>query len=640
MILFKQLSLASSFRSLLCVLTVAMSVDENAFAQRGATDGQWKHYGGDAGSIKYSNLDEINPKNFNDLQIAWQWSSPENPRIEKNRRLGTWAFEATPLKIDGVLYISTSHSDVVAINAASGETIWSYDPGTWKMGRPTNLGFLHRGVAFWEDGDERRIFIGTGDGRLIALDAKNGEPVANFGNHGEIDLKKTLRRPTTRRLFGVTSPPVVCRDIVIVGSSIFDGPTRKQMPPGDVQAFDARTGKLVWTFHSIPLEGELGNDTWEDGSWKYTGNANVWTLMSVDEELGYVYLPFGTPTNDWYGGHRPGMGLFGESLVCLKAETGERVWHFQHVHHGVWDYDLCAAPALVDIEIGDKQVKALAQVTKQGFCWVLDRTTGEGVWPIEERPVPQSNVPGEKTWPTQPFPTKPAPFERQGSYEDGLIDFTPSLRAEAKEILEKHHHGPLYTPPSVDKPTLNVPGWGGGGNWNGCAFDPETSMLYIPSMQNTISVLMVKPDPARSNFNYIGRLEQTVPGPKGLPLWKPPYSSLTAIDLRTGNTAWTIPTGDGPRDHALLKDLDLPKLGDFGRPFVLATKTLIFVAHTSSAKLLLAYDKSSGNELGRIPLSSTPNGAPMTYLENGRQYLVVPVGGRREPGGLVALKLP
>jgi len=613
-----------------------------AFAQHGAPDGEWPSYSGDLGSTKYSPLDQINRDNVKELQVAWQWTSPEVARVKENRRLGSFAYEATPIMVGGVLYTSSSHCDVIAINPETGETIWEYDTESWKAGRPTNLGFVHRGVTYWDDGEDGRIFIATHDSRLIALDVKTGKPILSFGDGGSVDLSKGLRRKINKKQYTVTSPPTVCRGVVVVGSSIFDGPTRKEMPPGDVRGFDARTGEQLWIFESIPQEGAFGNDTWEEGSWEYTGNTNVWTLMSADEELGYVYLPFGTPTNDWYGGHRLGMGLFGESLVCVKAETGERVWHFQHVHHGVWDYDFCAAPVLMNITVDGKETKALAQITKQGFCWVLDRETGKGVWPIEERPVPQSSVPGEKTWPTQPFPTKPAPYEFQGVKDEFLIDFTPELRAEALEILKGFDHGPLYTPPNADRPTVNMPGWAGGGNWFGCSFDPETSILYIPSSRDAIGMKLTQPDPARSNFKYVGSFPRSVPGPARLPLWKPPYTHLNALDMTTGEYLWQIAIGDGPRDHELLKDLDLPQLGDKGRPFPLVTKSLMFIFQGSRKKLLFSYDKVTGEEISRTGLPGTPQGAPMTYMAGGKQYLVIPCGGRsrRDPATLVALTLP
>ncbi len=316
--------------------------------------------------------------------------------------------------VNGVLYVSTSLSQVAAIDAATGKTLWLYDPETWKKGTPSNNGFVHRGVAYWANGDDRRILFGTGDGYLICLNAKTGQPIPGFGQNGRIDLTQGLSRPVDRRLYGVSSPPIICRDVVVMGSKVHDVPVARVMPPGDVRGFDVRTGKQRWLFRSVPAEGEFGNETWEQESWKTTGAANVWTMMSADEALGYVYLPFSTPANDFFGGQRPGNGLFGESLVCLDARTGKRVWHFQMAHHGLWDYDLPSAPNLIDVRVNGKPVKAVAQVSKQGFVYVFDRVTGKPIWPIEERLVPQSTAPGEKSSRTQPFPTKPAPFDRQG----------------------------------------------------------------------------------------------------------------------------------------------------------------------------------------------------------------------------------
>jgi quinoprotein glucose dehydrogenase len=623
------------FRCVLLVAAIAAFVAP-AGAQHGAPNGDWPSYNGDRGSTKYSPLDQINAENVGMLEVLWTWTSPEVARIKENPRLATFAYESTPIKINDTMYVSSSHSDIIAVNPETGEQIWHYDPKSYEAGRPTNLGFVHRGVTYYKDGDFERIYIGTGDSRLISVDAKTGEPDANFGNNGEIDLTKGLRREINPRQYAVTSPPAVCRGVVVVGASIFDGPVTKEMPPGDVRGFDARTGEVKWIFESIPQEGDFGNDTWEEDSWKYTGNANVWTLMSVDEELGHFYLPFGTPTNDWYGGHRPGMGLFGESLVCLDAETGERVWHFQHVHHGIWDYDLCAAPALMDITVDGKEIKALAQMTKQGFLWVLDRETGEGVWPIEEREVPQSTVPGEKTWPTQPFPTKPAPYEFQGVKDEYLIDFTPELHAAAKKILEDYNYGPLYTPATLEKTTIYMPGWGGGGNWFGCAFDPETDIIYVPCMRDAITMTLNAPDPARSNMNYVGQMGRLA-GPEGLSIWKPPYTHVTAIDMSTGDHLWKIPVGDGPLDHPKLQGMDLPKLGDDGRPFPLATKSLLFIAQGSREKNLFAYDKETGEEVCRVSLPGTPQGAPMTYEAGGKQFIAIPVGGRGEPSQIIAL---
>ena len=472
------------------VLRVGSPADAQAAKVHGtATD--WLSYGGDKASSKYSPLTQIGRDNFNRLRIAWTWRSAEE-EVAKSNQLKTWVWEATPLMVEGVLYISTSLSQVAAIDAATGKTQWIYDPETWKNGTPSNNGFVHRGVAYWADGDDQRIFFGTGDGYLICLNAQTGKPIPTFGHEGRIDLTQGLGRTVDRHLYGVSSPPIICRDIVVMGSKVNDVPLAPEMPPGDARGFDVRTGKQQWIFHAIPRQGEFGNETWKDGSWKTTGAANVWTMMSADEALGYVYLPFSTPSDDHYGVHRPGDGLFGESLVCLDARTGKRVWHFQTVHHGLWDYDLPCAPNLIDIRADGKPVKAVAQMSKQGFCYVFDRVTGKPIWPFEEKPVPQSTVPGERTSPTQPFPTKPAPFDRQGVNENDVIDFTPTLRKQALAILDRYNYGPLFTPPSLEKPTIEMPGIAGGASWSGAACDPETGICYVSSVTLPYAATLTK----------------------------------------------------------------------------------------------------------------------------------------------------
>ena len=533
----------------LVFLLVTVLHAASAVAQHGAPDGEWPSYGGDDGSTKYAALDQIDAGNVDTLRVAWQWESSDTAVITAKRELGPAGFKATPLMVDGVLYIRTSLSIVAAIDAETGEELWVQDVGSYESGRPTNLGFNSRGVAHWSDGDDARIFLATGDAHLWSFDAATGQPIGRFGTDGKIDLTLGLRRPVDRRVYQVISPPLVVGDIVIVDSSISDGPRYMTAPPGDIRGFDVRTGELRWTFQTVPQAGETGNDAWENDSWTYTGNTNAWSIMSADQELGYVYLPLGTPTNDWYGGHRLGDNLFAESLVCLDAATGERVWHFQMVHHGLWDYDLPAAPTLVDITVDGRDITAVAQVSKQGFTYVFDRVTGEPVWPIEERPVAQSSVPGERSSPTQPFPTRPPAFERQGISVDDLIDFTPELRAEAEEILAQHEYGGLFHPPSR-KGTIQMPGWGGGANWYGAGFDPDTGYLYVPSRTSPISVRLDKADPARSDFNY-RRGRSGLRGPQGLPLVKPPYVRLTAIDLSTGEHAWQVTLGDGPRQRLI-----------------------------------------------------------------------------------------
>jgi len=624
-------------------------VAAEGIAQRGAQDGQWPTYGGDLGSAKYAALDQINRDNVKDLKIVWQWEAPDNQVAAEDPRSRPGAFKVTPIMIKGVLYTSTSLGFVAAIDAATGQTLWVFDTESRKMGRPTNLGFNHRGVAYWTDGTEERIFMPSNDAFLWAIDAKTGKAAAGFGDNGRVDLTQGMRRPVERRLYTMISPPLVIRDRVIVGSSIFDGPTTPEMPPGDVRAFDPRTGQLIWTFHTVAQPGEFGNETWENGSWEYTGNTNVWTIMSGDEELGLVYLPISTPTNDWYGGHRLGDGLFAESLVCVKAETGERVWHYQLVHHGLWDYDNPAAPTLVDITVDGRKIKAVAQVTKQGFCYVFDRVTGQPVWPIEERPVPQSKVPGERTSPTQPFPTKPAPYESQGVTLDNIIDFTPELREEALKLLENYEWGPLFTPPS-EKGTISNPGWGGGANWWGASFDPESGLLYVPSVTSPIVIQLGKPDPARSSFQFVrvGGMGMGPRGPQGLPLLKPPYGRITAIDLNTGDHAWMVPHGDGPRARiSEVVGRDVGPVGGGGTGPVL-TKTLLFIGQggatsrgrgEEATSVLRAYDKATGEVIHAVSVPAPPAGTPMTYMWQGKQYIALAVGGGTN-AGLIGLALP
>jgi len=608
--------------------------------------GDWPHYSGDLASTKYSPLDQINAENCSNLAIAWTWDSPDIPIQAAQRGLLGFAHEYTPLAIGGKLYTSTSLAQVAAIDGATGETIWVYNPESYKAGRPTNLGFVHRGLEYWTDGELERLFLAAHDGFLYSIDAKTGKLDSEFGEGGRVDLAKAIPLADAPRNFTMTSPPVVCRGSVIVGSSISDGPTSKEAPRGDVQAFDVRTGKPKWLFHAIPQEGEFGNDTWENDSWKYTGNANVWTLMSADEKLGYVYLPMSTPTNDWYGGQRLGDGLFAESLVCLDAHTGKRIWHFQTVHHGVWDYDLPSAPVLCDIKVDGQPIQAVAQITKTGFTFMFDRVSGKPIWPIEERPMPPSTVPGEKLSPTQPWPTKPLPYETQGATEENLINFTPELHAEAKAILDTYDHGPLFTPPT-EKGTINLPGWAGGANWWGASFDPDSGLLFIPSITAPISVKLTRPDPARSNLTFVrggGAFGQPVNGPRGLPLFKPPWGRITAIDLNTGDHAWMVPHGDGPREQvSQLVGKDVGPLGSGGGGPVL-TKRLLFIGQGAGgrggrsgggASVLRAFDKKDGRILAAVELPAAPSGTPMTYMAGGKQYLVLATMDRK----LVAISL-
>ena len=605
----------------------------------------WPSYGGDNGSQKYSELDQIDASNVAELTTAWIWESPDNATVaeniaNENYRAVPAGFKATPIVIDGMMYVPSSFGRVVAIDAASGVEQWVFDTEAWASGRPANLGYNSRGIGYWSSEEKNRVFFATNDATLWSLDALTGLPDMNFGVGGKVDLSLGLGRDIDKRQYGVVSPPLVTNDIVVVNSIINDGPTKKEMPPGNVRGFNPHTGEVVWMFETIPQAGAFGNETWENGSWEYTGNTNSWTIMSADDELGIVYLPIGTPTNDWYGGLRHGDNLFVESLVAVKAKTGERLWHFQMVHHGVWDYDLPAAPTLVDLVVDGRAIKAVAQITKQGYTYVFDRLTGEPVWPIIETPVPQSTVPGEKLSPTQPIPTKPPAFELQGVSDETLVDFTPELKQEAERIIEQFDFGPLFTPPSL-RGTINIPGWGGGGWWTGAAFDPETGLYYIPSASIPIVVQLEKADPSKSNLNYVRGGAMNVGGPQGLPLTKPPYGRIVATNLNSGEHEWVIPHGEGIRQKIIdMGILDPGPVGGPSRTGPLLTKTLLFVAQVDNGRnLMRAFDKASGAVIHEIELPLPPQGTPMTYSVADKQYLSIAIGGGPD-SRLFTLALP
>ncbi|RPI54903.1 MAG: pyrroloquinoline quinone-dependent dehydrogenase [Acidobacteria bacterium] len=695
----------------LVVLCVAVSALLSG--QRGVTNGEWPHWGGDLGSTKYSPLDQITRDNVKDLRIAWRWKSENyGPRPQFN-------MEATPLMVGGVLYTTAGfRPNVVAINAATGETLWSYrlDEGTRGDRAPRSVS---RGVEYWSDGKQARIILITRGYQLVSLDAKTGLPDPAFGRNGVIDLYQDFDQPPPQDgVISSTSPAVVVRNVIVIGAAMVGGtaPRSKENTKGYIRGFDVRTGKRLWTFHTIPQPGEFGNDTWLNDSWSYTGNTTVWSPFSADEELGYVYLPVESATGDYYGGHRPGNNLFAGSLVCVDARTGKRVWHQQLVHHDIWDYDLASPPTLINITVNGKPIRAVAQTTKWSYLFVFDRVNGTPVWPVEERRVEAGNVPGEWYSPTQPHPTRPAPYDRQGVSEQDLIDFTPELNAEARAMIKDYKIGPLFTPPIVAgtdglRATLQIPAAQGSALWQGAAWDPETNMLYIPSVTN-MSANALQPGGERSDMNFIGggggggrggapdRGRGAPPaggrgataagprgggapvdpqaaggggggrgrggpvvlgpgasrgpwgmGPQGLPLIKPPYGRITAYNMNTGDIVWQVANGDTYewiKTHPALKGVTIPKTGRADEGGIVVTKTLAFAGQGcglfrgggGGGPMFYAYDKMTGAVVHELELPANTCGNPMTYMVNGKQYIVVAVGAQNFPAELVALSLP
>ena len=674
------------FAFVMMVAAIAASVLLRAQAR--PAPGDWVSYGGTNWSQKYSPLDQITRDNFKDLKVAWTWRSPDHELLNTlppypEMPLNANGLKGTPLVVRGIMYMSSGLDQIAAIDPATGSTKWLYNPEAYKEGAQADvLGWQSKGVAYWSDGTDERVFLGTLDGYLLALDAKTGQPIKTFGADGRADLAREVPRASRKTLHlvdgeqhyvSVDSPPVVVRDTVIVGSSMSDRTPIMEWAPGYVQAFDVHTGKLKWAFHTVPRDGEFGADTWQDHSNRYTGNVNVWSTLSGDDELGHVYLPLTTPNSDYWGGFRKGDGLFAESLVAVDVETGKRIWHFQAVHHGVWDFDFPCAPTLLNVVVNGKPIKAIAQASKQGFLYVFDRVTGMPIWPIEEREVPPSDIPGEELSPTQPFPTRPSAFDRQGVQETDLIDFTPQLKAQALDILKHYKYGPLFTPPSLYKSdnmrgTINLPTGTGAANWSGSGADPDTGYLYVPSKTQP-GMMTLTPLPAGlTRWPTVAPLDGTplpyVPngkigppsvhpahpqppvGPQGLPLVKPPYSRMTAYDMNTGEMAWQTPTGPGQdriRNHPALKGIDIGPIGGQGSPGgPLITKTLLvygLVPTTPGSETgakLVAYDKKTGSTLAEVALPASPLGTPMTYLANGKQYIALTLQG----GQMVSLTLP
>lgn len=629
--------------AVLALAAATIHADERSLAR-----GEWRYYSGDNGARKYSPLDQIRRDNVGQLRIAWRrphldasLTDGKPPRLSNN-------FRSTPLMVDGVLYASNAVGLVEAFDPGTGKTLWVQKPG------PAGLtGTSNRGLAFWGSGAEARLITHRGQ-RLYALDPKSGEPIATFGKGGEVDLNEGLGPLSKGYMWNAV--PLVARDVIVMGSSMVDqdSATKVEGEPGNVRAFDVRTGQPRWTFHVVPQPGDPALKTWKGDAWRYTGAGNVWAPMSADDELGYVYLPTTSMTNDMYGGQRLGDTLYATSVVCVEAASGRRVWHYQTVHHDLFDYDNPAAPILADIVVDGKPIKAVVQVTKQSWAYVLDRVTGKPVWPIEERPVPASTVPGEQASPTQPFPTRPPAFDRQGITENDLLDFTPELRAEALAIFKQYVTGPVFTPPSVageqTKGTIELPGSVGGADWTGAAFDPDTGMLYVPSMTNPFVANLLPGDPKETNLRFRASTRALLQGPQGLPLVKPPYGRITALNLSNGTQAWMAANGDGPRDHPAIKHLNLPPLGQAVRAAPLVTKTLLFVTEgdqvnvrtppNGGGRKLRAFDKATGQVVWEMALDAGSTGTMMTYLHQGKQYLVVAIGGFEHPGEFIALSLP
>jgi quinoprotein glucose dehydrogenase len=662
--------------TLALALVLASWSTVSVHGQAGAPKGEWRTYGGDLGHTRYAPLDQITASNFSKLEVAWRFKTDNlGPRLEFN-------LQSTPLMVGGRLYSTGgTRRAVVSLDAATGELLWvhSEDEGARATAAPRQLS--GRGLAYWTDGKEERILYVTHGYRLVALDAKTGNRVPTFGRDGILDLKADLDRSIdlTTGPVGLHATPIVAGDIVLVGAAFETGanPKSRSNVKGAVRAFDVRSGTRLWMFKTIPEPGEVGSETWEDDSWAYTGNTGVWAQISVDLELGMAYLPVEMPTHDYYGGARPGNGLFGETLVAVDLKTGQRKWHYQLVHHGVWDMDIPCAPILADITVNGRTIKAVAQPTKQAFLYVFDRVTGQPIWPFEERPVPQGDTPGEKYSKTQPFPTKPAAYNRQGMSLDDLIDFTPELRAEAIKAIAHYKIGPIFTPPVVSKAegpiaTLQMASQGAATNWPGGSYDPETHILYVHSQSAVATLGLVPPPPgAAPDVRYhqgtvlagarrsggSGSASAEAGGAvtaltiQGLPLIKPPYGQISAINLDTGEILWQVPHGETPdtiKNHPALKGLSIPRTGRPGNVGTLVTKTLVisgepgFGITTTGQRgaMLRAYDKKSGAEAGAVYMPAPQTGSPMTYMLNGRQYLIVAISGGSYSGELVALRLP
>ena len=642
-------------------LTVALlSVALAAAAQEpGTADGEWPSYGGNLSHDRYSPLDQITAENFSTLELAWRFSTDNlGPRPESN-------FQSTPLMVNGILYTTAgSRRAAVALDPETGELLWIHRVDEGERGEEAPRQLSGRGLAYWEDGRGGVILYVTPGYQLVALDARTGDRIQSFGDDGIVDLKQDIDQdlePTSE--IGLHAAPVVAGNTIIIGAAHRPGgaPPSRTNVKGYVRGFDVRTGERKWIFHTIPDADEFGNDTWLDNSWRYTGNTGVWAQMTIDPELNMAYFPVEAPTGDYYGGHRHGDNLFSGSVVAVDLDTGERVWHYQTVHHDIWDWDLPAAPVLLDITVDGRAIKALIQPTKQSYMFVLDRVTGEPVWPISEMPVTQGDVPGEWYSPTQPIPTRPPPVDEIDLGVEDLVDYTPELLAQAMEIFSRYTIGWLYDPPTVaiangSLGTLALPTSTGGVNWPGGSADPETGFFYIYT-KTQVGALGLVNDPDRSDMDFIrGRPEGVNPRDaatniQGFPMIKPPWGRITGINMNTGDIAWQIPHGEAPdniRNHEVLGGMDIGRTGWPGRIGVLVTKTVVVAGESGLyttdtgevGAMLRAYDKATGAEAGAVYMTAPQSGSPMTYQVNDQQYIVVATSGGGRSGELLAYRLP
>ncbi len=648
------------------VAPVTGSAQQAAVTPFTTAAGEWPSHTGDTRGSRYAPLDQITAANFSTLEVAWRFKTDQlGPRPE-------FKLEGTPLMVGGVLYTTAgTRRAVVALDATTGELLWMHSENEGERGAAAPRPLSGRGLSYWTDGKSARILYTTPGYRLVALDARTGARILSFGDSGAVDLKREMDQPILPDLvtgeIGYQGAPVIGRDVVIIGAAFREGGSPKTFRnnKGDIRGFDVRTGKRLWTFHTIPRKGEFGYDTWLNGSADQAGNTGVWTQITVDEELGLVYLPVESPTGDYYGGHRPGNNLYGESLVCVDLRTGVRKWHYQIVRHPIWDFDLAAAPILADITVGGRPIKSVALPTKQGILYMFDRVTGKPVFPFEERPVEKGDVPGEWYAPTQPVPTKPAAYSRNGVTLNDLIDFTPALKEAGVAAASRFKLGPIFTPPVVSKSdgplaTFSSGPTNGGTNWPGGSYDPETHTLYVSATNASPSALgLVVPATGASDMNYVQGFAPQPAGAgrgggfavQGLPLLKPPYGTISAINLDKGEIVWQVPHGETPdavRNHDALKGLDIPRTGQAGSVGTLVTKTLVIagdpqvttVAPRPRGAMLRAYDKATGKEVGGVLLPAPQSGSPMTYSANGRQYIVVAVSGGPYSGEYIAFRLP